>query len=121
MFNYIYFVYQGHIDLSPDRFSRVCVEKFTSMCPYTKLNVPISRILEPLSRTFENVCVDPFILIVQLNALNVLACTWVNVCEYGYARMWARGERKRIHVFQFYTLHNFRKSSKTSVALDEYL
>lgn len=47
-------------------------------------------------------------------------CLRVRGCECEYTpRMWDWGERKRIHVFQFYTLHNFRKSSKTSVALDK--
>lgn len=76
---------------------------------YSTLNVPISKILEPLSRTFENV--EPFILIVQLNALNVFA--------YIVRMRPFTGKGERIQVFQFYTLHNFRKSSKTSVALDK--
>lgn len=44
----------------------------------------------------------------------------MGLCVGGNARrVWVKGERERIHVFQFYTLHNFRKSSKTSVALDK--
>lgn len=47
--------------------------------PMVYVNVPISKILEPLSRPFENV--KPFILIVQLNERAECVCT--RECGHG--------------------------------------
>lgn len=92
---------------------RVCVEKFTSMCPYTKRNVPISEDIGTVVKNIWN-CVDPIHF--DSSAKRIQCACVVRVRIRAYV---GEGERKRIQVFQFHTLHNFRKSSKTSVALDK--